>query len=183
MKRKRDLSDFAPPGARLSRMLVLYFAVLGIAMLVSALSLVRMEEAYSNVLDYDHQSQSWHVDPNAEMEDFAPLVMPCFSGFLGVSLLCVAGIFVNRTAFYRGSKSIYLMKRLPTGGELFRRTAVLPLLGLLLTLAVFSALVCLYYFIYLRVTPEECLAPDQLARLFEYLFDPAAYAARIRSEL
>jgi hypothetical protein len=34
---------------------------------------------------------------------------------------------------------------------------------------------------YLKIVPEECLAPDQLTRLYEYLFDRAAYMARVRS--
>jgi hypothetical protein len=33
----------------------------------------------------------------------------------------------------------------------------------------------------MKTVPEQCLAPDQLTRLFEYLFDRASYAERIRS--
>jgi hypothetical protein len=102
-------------------------------------------------------------------------------GFWGVALLCIAGIFVNRGALCRDSMSVYLLKRLPTKGEYLRRTAALPLIGLLLTLAVAVILVFLYYFMYLKIVPEECLAPDQLTRLYEYLFDRAAYMARVRS--
>ena len=51
-------------------------------------------------------------------------------------------------------------------------------MGRLLTL---NTLCILYYFIYMKTVPEECLAPDQLTRLYEYLFDRAAYMARVRS--
>lgn len=178
MKRKRDFSDFIPPGAKLSRYFMWYFVVLGIAVCISFLSQRSVAAAYFHILTYDYAIEGWVVNPQAVMEDFAPLVMPYFIGFGAVVLLCAAGVFVNGAAFRRDSKSIYLMKRLPTRGECFRRTAVLPLIGLLLTLAVAVGLVFLYYFLYVKTVPEECLAPDQLTRLFEYLFDPAAYLSR-----
>ncbi len=181
MKRRRNLSELVPPGAKLSRYLIWYFVILGLAMFITLFAWRNVGNAYFHILSYDEAAKSWYVNPEAVMEDFAPLVMPYFTGFWGVALLCVAGIFVNRGAFRRDSMSVYLLKRLPTKGEYLRRTAVLPLIGLLLTLAVGVILVFLYYFIYMKTVPEECLAPDQLTRLFEYLFDRASYVERIRS--
>lgn len=181
MKRKHDLSDLVPPGAKPSRYLIWYFAFLGLAVFITLFAWRNVGNAYFHILSYDEAAKSWYVNPEAVMEDFAPLVMPYFTGFGAVVLLCAAGVFVNEAALRRDSKSIYFMKRLPTRGERFRRTTVLPLWGLLLTLAVAVGLVFLYYLLYMKTVPEECLAPDQLTRLCEYLFDRAAYMARVRS--
>ena len=181
MKRKRDLSDLTPPGAKVSRYLIWYFVCLGLAVFITFFAWRNVSNAYFDILGYDMATDTWFLNTQAVMEDFAPLVMPCFMGFWGVAILCVVGIFVNRGALRRDSMSVYLLKRLPTKGEYLRRTAALPLIGLLLTLAVAVILVFLYYFIYMKTVPEECLAPDQLTRLYEYLFDRAAYMARVRS--
>ena len=181
MKRKRNLSDLVPPGAKLSRYLIWYFTFLGLAVFITFFAWRNVDNAYFDILGYDIATDTWFLKTDAVMKDFAPLFMPCFMGFWGVAILCVAGIFVNRGALRRDSMSVYLLKRLPTEGEYLRRTAALPLIGLLLTLAVAVILVLLHYFIYMKIVPEECLAPDQLTRLYEYLFDRAAYMARVRS--
>lgn len=117
MKRKRELADFVPPGAKPARLLVWYFIALGIAVFITALSQASVGSMYSTLLEYYEYVAEEGIreeTTNFILEDFASTVVPYFTGFGGVALLCVAGIFVNRSAFYRDSKSIYLMKRLPT---------------------------------------------------------------------
>ena len=59
--------------------------------------------------------------------------------------------------YYRGSKSIYLMRRLPDRTLLHRQCWTLPLLALGLTLLVLVLLPALYYLIYRYATPAQCL--------------------------
>ena len=82
---------------------------------------------------------------------------------------------VNRLSFLRGSRSDYLMRRLPNRWELARRSYALPLLLILATLGTMALLLAIYYAVYLALTPPECLQPDQLSKLwdnFGYLFTP-----------
>ena len=58
---------------------------------------------------------------------------------------------------YNGSKSIYLMRRLPDSWDLHRRCLTVPVVGLLGALAFQGILGCLYYLLYIFVTPRQCL--------------------------
>ena len=77
--------------------------------------------------------------------------------FLGAALLA----FVNYSNFRNGSKSVYLMRRLPDRWEYHRRCLALPLMTILAGLVSIPILIGLFYAIYLHATPEQCLQPDQ----------------------
>ena len=82
---------------------------------------------------------------------------------------------VNRLSFLRGSRSDYLLRRLPDRRELARRAYALPLLLILATLGTMVLVLAVYYAVYLALTPPECLQPNQLGKLwdnFGYLFTP-----------
>ena len=82
---------------------------------------------------------------------------------------------VNRLSFLRGSRSDYLLRRLPDRRELARRAYALPLLLILATLGTMVLALAVYYAVYLALTPPECLQPNQLGKLwdnFGYLFTP-----------
>ena len=90
-----------------------------------------------------------------------------FRGILGGNLFCfalvnlaMAGVLLYHIDLhYRGSRSIYLMRRLPQRWELLRRCAALPLLGLLCSVLVWGLLQLLLFWMYLTIPPQDFLPP------------------------
>lgn len=82
-------------------------------------------------------------------------------GFVLVAVLPVIFAIDHYGYYRRGSKSIYLMKRLPDRWEYHRRNLTLPvlLLGVVLITMVATELIC--YGIYLLITPAGCMPAGQ----------------------
>ena len=87
--------------------------------------------------------------------------LPVFSVFTLLFLGAVIVAFVNYSGFRNGSKSVYLMRRLPNKWEYHRRCLALPLLAILAGLVSIPILLGLFYALYLHATPEQCLQPGQ----------------------
>ena len=110
-------------------------------------------------------SYSWYAAP-------AFFLFPAL--FAGA--LCLAAY--NYVGFRNGSKSHYLMRRLPDKWEHHRRCLALPLLAILAGLVLIPILIAVYYAIYLHFTPEQCLQPNQWEVFREsivYLFLPIPF--------
>ena len=81
--------------------------------------------------------------------------------------LCLVLLAAYHYAYHRqGSKSIYLMRRLPSKLELHRRCLTLPIAGILIALLTAFLLLLIYYAVYMNVTPAECLMPGQWQKLW-----------------
>lgn len=97
----------------------------------------------------------------ASMPDFVDILGNSLIGFLIVALCMLALLAYYYFYHYQGSKSIYLMKRLPRRWELMKRCVTLPVLSAVAVLLLSAMLLLLYFGIYFLVTPEPCLAPNQ----------------------
>jgi len=105
-------------------------------------------------------------------------VMPVFMTIMNtrmVGFATVAGCMILLAAYhyayhYRGSKSIYLMRRLPDRWELFRRCVTLPVLGVVSCLCIAFIIMLCYYAFYMWVTPEVCLAPGQWQKIWQEIW-------------
>ena len=86
---------------------------------------------------------------------------PVFSVFTLLFLGAVILAVVNYSGFRNGSKSHYLMRRLPDQWEYHRRCLALPLLAILTGLVSIPLLIGIFYAIYLHATPAQCLQPGQ----------------------
>lgn len=83
--------------------------------------------------------------------------IPYFYELLRKSFFCfpialafmLASVILNYAHYYSGSKSIYLMRRLPNRWELHRRSLELPILAAALTLISAAVLLFIYYGIYM----------------------------------
>ena len=65
---------------------------------------------------------------------------------------------VKHYLYYRhGSKSIYLVRRLPDRRYVWKTCVLGPLIGMGITLVVIGVLRLVYWLIYIGVTPAECL--------------------------
>ena len=95
------------------------------------------------------------------MTEFRTLVQGRFIGF-AVTAAIVLGFIVFRYAYlYRGSKSVYLIRRLPEKAPVLKRILLIPLAELLLCGIAAFLLLLMHYVIYITATPKECLPPDQ----------------------
>lgn len=80
--------------------------------------------------------------------------------YLGHGLFAILALLLaaeNYLYHYQGSRSIYLMKRLPRRSELHRRCWFHPLLGCAVAALTTAALLALFYIIYRTWTPAQCL--------------------------
>lgn len=94
---------------------------------------------------------------NIYMPDFDELLVGNFGGFTMMALCMLPLALYHYLCHYRGSRSIYLMRRLPDRWELHRRCLALPALGLALSVLIPAVLVVIYFCIYQFGTPYRFL--------------------------
>ena len=162
---KQKLSMFfiknAPPGMDTDRLVGGYFSGL-VSMLV--LSLFRFfghyKTAYEELFVWTAGNKKV-LRPGAVMQDFVEIKGDDLQPFFLYCIFLLAVVIWNYLYYYQGSRSIYLMKRLPSRTELHRRAWVLPLLAVVATLFFTFLVLVLYFEVYMIVTPGECITPGQ----------------------
>lgn len=91
-----------------------------------------------------------------------------------ITAACMAALAAWHYAYhYQGSRSIYLMRRLPSRWELWRRCLALPAAGAVCALLLAALLLLCYFGLYLLLTPRPCLQPGQWAGLGRYFLGGA----------
>ena len=101
----------------------------------------------------------------AVMAPFHEVLGGALTGF-GLFALCMPALAVwNYFYHYQGSRSIYLMRRLPDRWELPRRCIAQPALALALCAVTAVVTLLLYFAFYWLVTPKECLQSGQWGML------------------
>ena len=93
----------------------------------------------------------------AIMPEFTVLLKDTMDGFLMFFWVMLTLIVMHYMTYYKDSKSIYLMKRLPDKWELYRRCIVVPFTAIFIQIITGAACLLLYYGIYLFFTPAQCL--------------------------
>ena len=91
------------------------------------------------------------------MPAFFELLDKALLGYLVLSVGMVVMAVYSYSYFYQGSRSIYLMRRLPNRFELPRRCLTLPVAAILICMLAALGNGVLYYGIYRLLTPVECL--------------------------
>ena len=105
---------------------------------------------------------------------FSESLMPDFVAILGNALLgffilalCMLLLAVYHYSYhFWGSKSIYLMRRLPQHYGLFKRCLALPVAAACLSLLCAFLLLLLYYADYILFTPTQYLPSDQWQKIW-----------------
>ena len=111
--------------------------------------------------------------PGAVMPDFVDILGASLIGFL-ILAVCMIGMLIYHVAYhYQGSRSIYLMRRLPRRRELWRRCLALPAAAAAASLCAAFLLLLLYYWYYMARTPDACLTPDQWEKIRHVLLGAA----------
>ena len=144
LRPKIELGAYAPPGLDWRKEVQAYcYGLAGAFSLAFFWYLIRYAGEKSEL--FFRRGQERILRPGAVMEDF-----------------CVLMDFVSHYQYHsQGSKSIYLMKRLPDRMELHRRCLTLPIAGLVICGLTAFLTIALCYGIYLYFTPKECLSPHQ----------------------
>lgn len=164
---KLELLRLSPPGYKLRQEGAVFIWGLVSALIYSFGFLWRYCDARNGLYNYLGGKKT--LLPDAVMPDMIELLGSALAGFF-VLALCMLAMIIFRYAYHRqGSKSIYLMRRLPSKAELHRRCLVLPILAALACLLLAAAVLLGFYGIYMTATPKECLMPDQWQKIWSVL--------------
>ena len=166
MRSERKLSRLLPPNMDAAQVKGWIIALLTIvALLCAILFLGSYPEDYRNLF----------LDWGTKRQRFAPgMIIPRFDRYAiltayvigGALVLTLASAALLYSSYYQGSRSIYLMRRLPEGRSLLRRqvwSVPLRVMGLLLLLGV--VLLAATWLVWRFVTPAQCLpTPENIQR-------------------
>ena len=99
------------------------------------------------------------------IDPFPELLYQAMAGLLLGILLTIPLACYHYAYHYLGSRSIYLMRRLPDGWELWRRCLTVPALLAAVFLLTIELLTFLYFLIFLLATPDACLPTEPWRQL------------------
>ncbi len=150
-----------PPGMNVKQEKLFFGLGMGASFLYSLTFIWRYLEAYAWLYTYYPAKKTYILREGALMEEFPVLMGNALIGFLFVIIGMIGFGIMHYVYFQQGSKSIYLMKRLPDKMELYKRMLTFPLLVFLICAVTAFLLLVFYYGIYIIATPEQCLQPNQ----------------------
>lgn len=158
------LERYAPPGIDVKQERTLFLTGLGVAGAWS-LSFFHSFNRYKDHL-YTHRGGQEFLREGAIMEDFVVVLGKSLWLFFLLALCMIAVAALHYAYHHQGSKSIYLMHRLPDRMELHRRCLTLPVLAILITLAAAFLVLVIYFAVYMCATPPQCLTPGQWQKIW-----------------
>ena len=161
------LKKNAPPGADILKQANWYFGGLIFIGVWSLGFVFRFFSAYEQLSQ--QMARPYFITGEAMMPEFTELLGGSLRAVYIIVLVLLICIIMNYASFYQGSRSIYLMKRLPNPWELHRRCLLLPLVGMAAALILGFSLLMIYFAVYMLVTPDRCLPPDQWQKLWSVL--------------
>lgn len=164
MMKLPDLSRHLPPGYPGEGERTFCLTGLVVSALYSLSFFVGYFRAYSELYEYEGRRRVLRA--GAVMPDFADLIDHVFLGFLILAAAMLVFAALHYAYHWQGSRSIYLMRRLPRRFELHRRCLTLPVCMMLLCAACAFGLMVVYFAAYQLFTPSECVRPDQWYRIW-----------------
>lgn len=159
---------YAPPGADVGKQINRFSGQILLAVFYALICfLLRYLPARSNL--YYFTSGQHILRPDAVMPDFTEMTAHMFLFHIILFLILLGRIAGNYASFFRGSKSIYLMKRLPDPMERHRRCLALPLAGIAVIVLTAIIVLLISFMVYLRFTPAACMTPGQWQKLWSVI--------------
>lgn len=147
--------NFFPPGYEYRREQNSAILLLGIGAGLSLQFFRNLYYAAGTLYEYvDYQRV---LREGAIAVSFGNLVTGHWGLYVPFVLFLVAMTVYHYFYYYRETKSIYLMRRLPRRSVILASCVKGPLLGLVAGAAALAVLYLLYYGIYLLAIPRECL--------------------------
>ena len=156
--------SWAPPGYDTTTERRFFFTVLPVSALWSLIYFDHFRNAEASL--YEWIGETKVLKAGASMPDFYTLLEYVFVGFAILAVGMLALMVARYNYHHRGSKAVYLMKRLPNRYELHRRCLVQPLLAIGAGVILAAILLLLYYRHYLTATPAEVLTPHQWQKIW-----------------
>ena len=136
------LKKLVPPGMEYKPEFRFYITGLVFSGLYSLSFFIRYFDARYAL--YDHYDYKSVLIDGVKIADFSSILGSALVGF-GLLAVCMLGFIVYHYLYYRqGSKSIYLMKRLPSKIEIHKRAIALPLLAILGCLVMALTIMLIY---------------------------------------
>ncbi|MBO4628038.1 MAG: hypothetical protein J5645_08685 [Lachnospiraceae bacterium] len=152
-----------PPGARIVREMFFFGAMVGFVIGGGLTFFVQYWSDHGEL--YDVHAGIRVLNPAKEMPPLSSLVSGRLVWFFVLLISSIMVIIIHYASFYRESRSIYLMKRIPNRAELHVRCLTVPLLAIAIGLIIAYVLFLLFVWCYFRYTPEPCL-PEQTVPTF-----------------
>ena len=123
--------------------------------------IVQYSESYRGLFRFwgtsTQQLEAWSLMPNFSLYTGAIIWITAI-----LAAMALASAAVLYSTYYQGSRSIYLMRRLPDGGKTLRRQVwSVPLRTALLVLLAGGLVLGLAYLVWRYVTPESCLPTEE----------------------
>ena len=158
-KTRTWFEKYAPPGRNIRSGCIIYFGGLQFAFYYGWMTFMwDYRQAWYAIHLLKDKDDNWIPVEGAKMLPFAELLSGKLNMFYLLSAAMIVVIILNYAYHRQGSKSVYMMKRLPNRLEMHKRCITLPLVGVLLAIITAGVLcLLLYYGIYIRQTPVQCL--------------------------
>lgn len=157
--KKNRLLHLVPPGinARLERNFIMLCLGLSAFRSLSFIHYYILIYQFLNGNEYTYME----IDGIGEIDTYMPkyllLIKGNLTGFAITVLIMLLMCLIHLAMHHRGSKSIYLLRRLPQKRALFKYTCGLPLLGALASVICAAVMFFIYMAIYYLATPAAWL--------------------------
>lgn len=158
LRKHLDPARHVPPGFKLQEEKAVFTVLFLSSVLWAVCSFgTRLQSSLRHCLRYNGEM----------MEDFY-LVLGNALFVFPIAMVCMLALAVMHYAYhYSGSRSIYLMRRLPNRWELHRRCLTLPVLGAVGFTVLGIALLFAFFGIYMLIVPDKYINPGQFSMLVE----------------
>ena len=128
----------------------------GLAFLLSWQYLFRLGRMTHNLYTYDRYGARF-LRPDALADSYSELIQGSFNGFLLPFVFLAVMVIMHYIYYWKRTKSIYVMRRLPKRGVVFFSCIKGPVLCVALLTFAAGVLWMLYLGLYWLVVPAECV--------------------------
>lgn len=156
-KMKERLRKLYPPGYEWREELISAAVLFGLAVLLSWRYLFRLGRMTWNLYTYDYTYEKRLLRPDALAEAFSELIHGSFWGFLLPLVFLAVMVIMHYIYYWKHTKSIYVMRRLPKRGVVFLSCIKGPVLCVALLVFAAGVLWMLYLGLYWLAVPAECV--------------------------
>ena len=152
---------FLPPGYSARRMWIACALHLMVFAIFNSIFLVRYRSALFNLNTWVYMMN--RSAEKGRMPDLDSLAAGCLYWYpiLAAIMITVTGTFYR--SFYKESRSICLMRRLPNRWELHIRCLTVPLTILFAGAVLCAVQLAVYRYVYVTFTPPECLGDSSIS--------------------
>ena len=165
----KKLARFAPPGDDLRTAFIAYVLALLLFVGFWGRGCVSGDRQALREL-YEFRYGALVLRNGVVMASLNSLIRHRLSGFWVYLLVCGFNAAANYASFSRQSKSIYVMKRLPSAKELHVRCLTIPAVACAVGFLVSLILLAIFAAVYYHGVPARCMPPAETLQIWEAYF-------------